>query len=185
MFILRVDDDTSMELLEEQHAEELFALVDANREYLRRWLPWLDTNRSVEDTRAFIGMSLQQFAARNGFACGLRSRDAFVGTLGLHRIDWPNRATSVGYWIAQDAQGRGIVTRACAALLAHLFEELGLNRVEIACATGNQRSCAIPERLGFQREGIRREAEWLYDHYVDLVTYSMLASDWRSQRARA
>ncbi|MPZ20502.1 MAG: GNAT family N-acetyltransferase [Luteitalea sp.] len=185
MFALTIDDETSVELLEEHHAEELFTAIDANRTYLRRWLPWLDASRRAEDTRAFIRMSLQAFAARNGFACGLRHESRLVGGLGLHKIDWPNRATSIGYWIAEGAQGRGIVTRACAVLLEHVFGELGLNRVEVACATGNRRSCAIPERLGFTREGIRRESEWLYDHYVDLVVYSMLAGEWRKRRTRA
>ena len=48
----------------------------------------------------------------------------------------------------------------------------------IHCAVGNRRSRAIPERLGFTQEGIARDAEWLYDHYVDLVTYSLLAPEW-------
>src|SRR3712207_8983550 len=52
------------------------------------------------------------------------------------------------------------------------FLELGLNRVSIACATENKKSCAIPERLGFRREGVQRQAEWLYDHFVDHVIRS-------------
>jgi ribosomal-protein-serine acetyltransferase len=184
MFALTVDDETSIELLEEHHAEELFTVIDANRAYLRQWLPWLDGSRSTEDTRVFIRVSLQELATHNGFAGALRYQGRLVGGLGLHKIDWPNRATSIGYWIAERVQGRGLVTRACAVLLDHLFGELALNRVEIACATGNRRSCAIPERLGFTREGIRRESEWLYDHYVDLVVYSMLAAEWREQPRR-
>ena len=97
---------------------------------------------------------------------------------GLHRIDWANRRTGVGYWIAETHQGQGIVTRACAALVDSAFGELGLNHVEIACASGNSRSCAIPERLGFVREAVVRQREWLYDHFVDRVVYGMLASEW-------
>lgn len=184
MFGLRVDDDTHLDLLEEQHAEELFACLDRNREYLRRWLPWLDQNTSPEHTRIFIQTNLQQLAARNGFACALRHRGAIVGVLGLHAIDWPNRKTSLGYWLDEAQQGKGLVTKACGALLDHVFGELGLNNVEIGCAVGNEKSCAIPERLGFKREAVLRQREWLYDHYVDHVIYSMLASEWRETRAR-
>jgi ribosomal-protein-serine acetyltransferase len=63
-----------------------------------------------------------------------------------------------------------------------LFDEVELHRVTIQCGTGNHRSCAIPERLGFSREGVLREAEWVNDRWVDLVVWGMLASDWRSRR---
>src|SRR3712207_9583243 len=59
------------------------------------------------------------------------------------------------------------------------FLELGLNRVGIACAVENEKSCAIPERLGFRNEGVQRQAEWLYDRFVDHVGYAVLASEWR------
>ena len=183
MFGLSVDADTRLELLEEHHAEELFAVVDRNRAHLRRWLPWLDQNTSPEHTRAFIRASLQQLAARNGLSCAIRHRGAIAGVLGLHAIDWPNRKTSLGYWLDEAHQGMGLVTKACSVLLDHVFGEMGLNCVEIGCAPENARSCAIPERLGFRREGVLRQREWLYDHYVDQVVYGMLAAEWRERRA--
>ena len=146
-----MDADTQLDLLEEQHAEELFAVVDRNRSYLRRWLPWLDQSTSPEQARIFIRANLQLLAARNGFACALRHHGAIAGVLGLHAIDWPNRKTSLGYWLDEAQQGKGLVTGACSALLDHVFGELGLNNVEIGCAVGNEKSCAIPERLGFRR----------------------------------
>jgi ribosomal-protein-serine acetyltransferase len=168
--------------LEDADAEELFALVDSNRAYLREWLPWLDQNTEVGHTRAFIQATRKQQADRNGFACGIRWRGRLAGVVGLHAIDWANRKTSIGYWVAEGQQGRGLVTRACAALLPHVFDDLGLNCVEIGCAVGNARSNAVPQRLGFTREGVLRQREWLYDHYVDHVVYSLLASEWRQRR---
>jgi ribosomal-protein-serine acetyltransferase len=184
MFSLTVDTDTRLELLEEQQADELFAAVERNRAHLRQWLPWLDQNTSPEHTRIFIQTNLQQFAARNGFACAIRHRGAIAGVIGLHAIDWPNRKTSLGYWLDEAQQGKGLVTRACSTLLDHVFGELGLNNLEIGCAVGNERSCAIPERLGFKREAVLRQREWLYDHFVDHVVYSMLASEWREKRSQ-
>lgn len=181
-FPMTAGPDLELRLLEEADAEELFALVDANRAYLREWLPWLDQNTEVEHTRAFIRATQKQYADRNGFTCGIRRRGRLVGVVGLHGIDWPNLKTSIGYWVAEAHQGHGIVTRSCAALLPHLFEELGLNRVEIACAPGNARSAAIPERLGFTREGLLRQRERLYDRFVDHVEYGLLAAEWRQRR---
>ncbi len=74
------------------------------------------------------------------------------------------------------------MTRACRALVGHAFTELNLNRVEIRCASDNARSCAIPERLSFRREGLLREAEWLYDRFVDHVVYGLIRSEWNEPR---
>ena len=65
--------------------------------------------------------------------------------------------------------------------MEHAFGELGLNRVSIACATENKKSCAVPERLGFRREGVVRQAERHYDHFVDHAVYATLASEWRKR----
>jgi ribosomal-protein-serine acetyltransferase len=181
-FPLSADDDIVLDLLDEAQAEELFALVDANRAYLREWLPWLDQNTEVEHTRAFIRAARKRHEDRDGFTCGIRFGGALAGVVGLDGIDWANKRTSIGYWLAQAHQGRGIMTRACGALLPHLFGELGMNRVEIACAPGNARSAAIPERLGFTREGLLRQRERVYDRYFDSVVYGLLASEWRQRR---
>jgi len=104
--------------------------------------------------------------------------------IGLHSIDWANRKTSIGYYVAKEAQGKGIVTRSVRAVLDYAFRELELNRVEIRCGVSNWKSRAIPERLGFTNEGIIRDGEWLYDHYHDLVVYSMLAREWFAKETK-
>jgi ribosomal-protein-serine acetyltransferase len=70
--------------------------------------------------------------------------------------------------------GRGAVSK----ILEHAFDELKLNRVSIACAVENIASQRIPEALNFKFEGIKREADWLYDHFVDHKIYSLLRSEW-------
>lgn len=71
------------------------------------------------------------------------------------------------------------MTKACKACIDYAFNELKLHRLEIRCAVENERSRAIPERLGFTNEGTIREAEWLYDHFVDHVVYGMLEREWK------
>lgn len=71
------------------------------------------------------------------------------------------------------------MTAAVRALLDNAFHNFGLNRVEIRAAVENTKSQAIPRRLGFQEEGIVKEAEWLYDRYVDHIAFAMLAADWQ------
>lgn len=71
------------------------------------------------------------------------------------------------------------MTSVSKALTDYAFTELKLNKVEIRAAAENQKSRSIPERLGYKEEGTIRQAEWLYDHYVDHVVYGMLAEEWK------
>lgn len=99
--------------------------------------------------------------------------------IGVHYIDRANRKASIGYWLGEQFQGLGLMTKACKACIDYLFDEQHLHRVEIRCAVENKRSRAIPERLGFTNEGTIRESEWLYDHFVDHVVYGMLSREWK------
>ena len=89
-----------------------------------------------------------------------------------------NRSTNIGYWLGERYRGSGVMMKSCQAFVEYAFRKLNINRVEIRCAEKNLRSRAIPERLGFVNEGMIREAEWLYDHYVDHVVYGVLAREW-------
>jgi ribosomal-protein-serine acetyltransferase len=163
-------------------AAEVYALANQNRTYLRQWLPWVDRTHSAEDIRDFIAARLEQYEASQGPNAGIWLGGRLVGSVGCHPIDWNNWHCSIGYWIDASHQGKGIMTRSCVSLLEYLFQETGLHRVSIHCGTGNHKSCAIPRRLGFTREGVLRQAEWVNDHWVDLVVWSMLEQEWENAR---
>lgn len=180
MFSLRVNERTSIDLLQQHNKEELYALIDSNREYLRKWLLWVDKRQSAEDFEPIIPLWIRNYAENNGFDAGIRYDGELVGMVGLHYIDWKNRITSIGYFVSERHQGKGIVTSCVQSLLHHVFDELQLNKVLIQCAAENSRSRAIPVRLGFREEGISRDGQWVYDHYVDLITYSLLRREWQT-----
>ncbi len=180
MLIHPLSDELSLTLLERHHAAALFRLVQENRNHLRRWFPWVDATRSVEDTLAFICSTQRQFADNNGIQTAILFRGEMVGVIGQRQIDWANRSTSLGYWLAEPFQGRGIMSACCGAYMTYTLGTLGLNRVEIRAAVENSRSRGIPERLGFQFEGVIRQAEWLYDHFVDHAVYGLLQHEWQA-----
>ena len=97
--------------------DELFSLTEANRSYLRKWLPWLDAVRRVDDTRAFIRAAQLQIGRNNGAQLAIKSDGQIVGIIGHHQIDWRNRLTSLGYWLGASYQGRGLVTASCLSLI--------------------------------------------------------------------
>ncbi len=178
-FFLPVNQEIALSLLNDVDSDELFRLVDSDRARLRQWLPWVDYEESPEDSLDFIQRAQRQYEVHEGFQLGIRYQGQIAGVVGYHTINWPNRHVEIGYWLGGSFEGKGIMTRACSALLTYAFDELMLNRVEIQCAVGNTRSRAIPRRLGFTLEGIRRKSEWLYDRFFDLELYSILAEEWR------
>ncbi len=159
-------------------AEELFALTEANRIYLRQWLPWLDHCTSSADTRQNILTSLEEADRGVSLALCIWQDGRIAGVTGFNSINQANRVGNIGYWLGEEYSGRGIMTRSVKALTDHGFKTLGLNRIAIAAAVENAKSRAVAQRLGFRIEGIAREAEWLYDHFVDHAVYAMLRADW-------
>jgi ribosomal-protein-serine acetyltransferase len=174
----QIDERRCLRLLEEIDAQELYGVVSANREFLARWMPW-PADQTLEGTLEFIRSSRKQIADNQGVATAIVDDPRIVGVVGFHRLDWENRSTSIGYWIAESSQGRGTVTQAVCALADHAFRVWKLNRIEIRAGVGNERSRAIPRRLGFKEEGVLRQVERVGDHFVDQVVYAMIADDWR------
>jgi ribosomal-protein-serine acetyltransferase len=179
--VLKAGRGLELRLLNLRDAGALFALVEANRDRLRRWLPWPDANRSVLDSRAYVLRMRAHARAGRGQSFGLWWKDRLVGVAGFVWIDPANQSAGIGYWLAEAAEGHGLMTAAVAALLRHGFRTLGLNRIELRAGVRNRRSRAIPQRLGFRHEGTLRHSERLGDRFVDHAVYGLLAGEWRGR----
>lgn len=159
-------------------AASLCAVVEANRSHLRDWLLWVDGARTENDQRAFLAGVVKRGEAGRGTVWIIEASGSVCGVCGFNWIEPSNRVCEIGYWLSADHQGRGIITASVRRLVQHAFEDLNLNRITLPVARKNLKSRAVPERLGFQQEGVLRQAEWLYDHFVDHVLYAQVRSDW-------
>ena len=177
MFRFQIDDNSEIRILEERHAEVLFELIEQNRE---RHLE-IPQIFSLEEAREFIRRDLALFADNKGLGVGIWHCGKLAGGVRYHEIDWKNRATEFGYWLGAEFEGKGLITKVCAAMIAHAFDELELNRIVIICDTANPKSRAVAERLGFTGEGVLRQAEFLKDRFIDQAVYSLLADEWRGR----
>lgn len=178
MFSHEIDENISLKLFEIHDAEEMLNLINSNRFYLRKWLSWVDSVKEINDTKTFIKDSKNQYASNNGFQAGIWTNQKLIGVIGLHEIDWRDKKTEIGYWLDQNYQGKGIITKSCRALIDYSFKRLKLNKVEIHCAEQNIKSQAIPKRLGFIKEGVLREAQYLNGEFVNHIIYGLLSSEW-------
>lgn len=163
-------------------AAELFALVDANRDHLSKWLPWVSSVKTVVDSTKFIEDAIRAMQQDDGLELGIWYNEKLVGCIGLHELDTLHKKTSLGYWLGHNAVGKGNMTKAVKALTTYCFEELQLNRVELRAATENEKSAAIAKKLWFKKEGILRQAEFINGEFVDDTVYSMLKKDWIPSR---
>ncbi|HEX2128892.1 MAG TPA: GNAT family protein [Solirubrobacterales bacterium] len=168
--------DLELRSLRTEDARELYAVVEANRDHLSRWMPWAP-GQTLSGTEVFIRSAIRQERDHEGFQLALVDRGEICGVTGFHRVDHENNTTSVGYWLAADRQGRGLMTRAVGVLVDYAFDELGLHRIELRAAPGNAPSRALAERLGFTAEGLLREAERFGREYRDLILYARLVGD--------
>jgi RimJ/RimL family protein N-acetyltransferase len=101
---------------------------------------------------------------------------AILGGTTLHHFDPMRDAVEVGYWLFVYARGRGVATRAVGAMVEHAFAN-GIFRVEAHVRIGNVASERVLERLGFEREGVRRRLLRHGDQRVDATLFARLAED--------
>ncbi|PLR99819.1 GNAT family N-acetyltransferase [Bacillus sp. T33-2] len=132
--------------------------IEASRQELLKWLPFAQVSRPAEEVEAGIREAYAKFIMREDFRLNIyrKDGDAFVGSTGLHRIDWDVRKFEIGYWCDSRHQKNGYITETVETLTKFAFDHLAANRVEIRCDPNNTASRRIAEKLGFNLEGILR-----------------------------
>jgi [ribosomal protein S5]-alanine N-acetyltransferase len=151
----------SIRRLTSKDAGELAALLVTNREFLAPFEPDRDeTFYTVEGQRQRIESGEQQaFAILDG--------SRIAGTVALSNIArGPFQSANLGYWVAQDANDRGLATKAVAEVIEMAFGDLGLHRLEAGTQVENIASRRVLEKNGFELIGIARR-------------YLLIAGEWR------
>jgi RimJ/RimL family protein N-acetyltransferase len=147
---------------EPEDAPLLNAAVDSSIEHLLPWMPWARFEpQSVEDKVELCRMFRGQFDLDQNYIYGIFSADETeqLGGSGFHKRA-NEGSLEIGYWVAAAAIGRGIATEVAAVQTRAGFELAGLDRIDIQVDPANERSLAIPRRLGFTEEGtLRRRLE--------------------------
>lgn len=174
MQTISVNDALLLKQIELTDAKDVFETINSQRTYLRKWLPFVDHTRDIEDSIQFI----KTVNRNDETVFVLNYQNNFAGLIGFRGTDFSNKKTEIGYWLSEPFQKKGIVTNAVKALVTYAFNELDMNRIEINCAVGNEASKRIPQKLGFILEGIERDGELLSDGlFVNLERYSLLKND--------
>src|SRR5262249_5029844 len=145
------------------------------------WLPWARLDHGPAETRRYLRAARSAWSRQSAFEFVIELRDSgrVVGVTSLHRVDWVRAAAGLGYWVRRSEWNRGIASEAAAAALSHALGGLRLHRIEALVALENKSSQRVIEKLGFTREGVAREAEFVDGRYLDHIQYSFLHGDAR------
>lgn len=163
----------------EDDIDAALEIVLENREHLQTYMQWMTPEYSIEDARKFLVQGIKDRLDKNTLGLALLEDGKLIGSTGFNRLDWKAKVCEIGYWIDHRHEGKGIVTKACKAMIEYAFDELEMNRVEIRCSSENLRSSAVPQRLGFRLEGTLRQAEVLNGRPHDFLIFGLLAEDER------
>jgi ribosomal-protein-serine acetyltransferase len=175
---ITVNENISLKQIELSDAADIFHTIDTQREYLSEWLPFVPMTLEVSDTENFIRSIYSGPEESCELVFVIHFQKQFAGLIGFKSTDRLNQKTEIGYWLSEPFQKKGIITESLRPLIKYAFEEMKMNRIEIRCAVGNNASKNIPQRLGFQFEGIEREGELLSNRtFTDLERYSLLRKD--------
>jgi ribosomal-protein-serine acetyltransferase len=155
----------------------MYEKVDQDRERLRKFLPWVDHMKSVDNEIWYINECLKDWDQGTMFDYGIYTKEEdYIGNIGVHNISWANDCCELGYWIVSSFEGHGFISAAVQLLEKVLFEA-GFNRVEIRCDPENRRSASVPLRSGYQFEGILRKSLLHKDAYRDTAVHAKLRTD--------
>jgi RimJ/RimL family protein N-acetyltransferase len=179
------DDGALLRPLEPWHAEEFLAHLNRGREFIGQYIPFGSTETDAASARAKLQRYADMRAADTGSLHGLWLNGKLVGGVLFLNFAADNGTCEVGCWLEPVATGRGLVTRAMRVLIEWAIEQRGIHRVEWVAASGNRPSLDVARRLGFTRDGVRREAHLHHGVRQDLEVWSVLAPEWRTARARA
>ena len=173
---LAIDENLELRSLTVDDADEMFALIDTNRDYLAPWIPWIPLHRSVDDTRDYLARA-EGASGKPRRGGAIRVNGEACGVVLLGGIDEANRLAPISYWLARSAEGKGLVTRCASALIEDGFAKDGLNRIELWVEPENTRSCAVADRLGFRREGVSAAGKQGEYPFCDCAT-ARAGTDW-------
>lgn len=174
-----VDDEISLVPAHCVEAEAIFRLVRKNLDQLGDWMGWAGPAYAHTDAENFLESCRSDWDGGVALNYVVQFMDVPAGTVGLMHLKSPAKVFEIGYWLNRAAQGRGVMTRACRALLREAFTGLGANLVEIRAASDNRASRAVAERLGMVEEAtLRLRSDNARGDLLDLVVYSISRAEW-------
>lgn len=151
-----------------KNAETLLYVINDNRDFLGKYLEWVDSCKTIE--RAMNNIRKSRKIDKCSYFIIIDRKIA--GKISF--VDVDNNMGEISYWLAKEYNGYGVMTNALHILTQIGFDKMHLNRVQLTIDTDNLESCAVAERCGFKCEGILRKYFLLRGVPRDMKIYSII-----------
>jgi ribosomal-protein-serine acetyltransferase len=175
-FILQVSADIILRLMTKEDAQVQFDSIQKNREFLRKYLNWVDKVENIQNTLDKIQLDHENFKKGESLELGIFYKEQFVGRVGFHEIT--KHAAEIGYWLDEEFNGLGIITQSVEKITEYGIHTLKKHRIVIKMDINNFPSKSIPKRLGFTYEGTERESSRaLNGNWRSTEVWSFIESD--------
>ncbi len=174
---LNINEQLKLQQPDLVYSADLFELVNQNREYLQKWLPWVASTKRVEDSQEFLKNAIRFSKGGQQLHTLIIYENELVGLVGFNTIRKAHQKAEIGYWISEDMQGKGIVTKSVHRLVHYGFHQMNLNRMIIRVNTANIASQNVAKRLNFKYEGTLRQSLKVNNEFTDMQIYGLLKSE--------
>ncbi|MEU7035293.1 GNAT family protein [Streptomyces sp. NPDC046237] len=184
MFAISLGDDgAELRPLEPSYAEEFLTHMDRGREYVGQHIALADVVTDLGSARSFLQAYAEKAANDAGRIYGIWTEGTLVGGVLFRAMDVNQATAEAGCWLEPSAVGKGLVTRAARTIIDWAIGERGIHRVEWLVSSKNESSIAVARRLGMTKDGVLRESYAYRGRRFDMEVWSVLAPEWKAQRA--
>ncbi|WP_433464600.1 GNAT family N-acetyltransferase [Spirillospora sp. CA-128828] len=178
MFARTLADGAELRPFEPWQAAEFAAHADRVRADIREYIPWAGTVVDEKTARELLQSYADRQARDEGRMYGIWVDGVLQGGTVFRTFDAAQGVCEAGVWLAAEARGRGLVTKAVRVMIDWAIGTRGMHRVEWLCDPRNTASAAVAERLGMTCEGVLRQAFVLNGERRDVQVWAVLAEEW-------
>lgn len=154
--------------------EQMLMSINNNRKFLRKFLYWVDSSKTIDDIKASTDMFIDNWNKGENYAYIITDKDNnLIGSIDFHAIDYKNHNGEFGYWLAEQKTGKGYISEALKSLENILLQK-GFVRLIIKCDIENIASNKVAERNGYAFEGTAKKDTLAYGEYRSMNIYAKI-----------
>lgn len=156
----------------------LFETIDKNRDFLRKYLFWVDSTITCEDTSKTTDRFIKNWNEGIELTYVIIKHERAIGSIGFHDVDYKNHSAKAGYWLSEDENGKGYMSL-CLKKLEKIMFEHDFVRLQIDCDVENEASNRVAQRNGYELEGIFAKAINAYGEFKNQNVYGKINPKYR------